>query len=326
MPLFGCLLSPADVRHSTPTAQFIARHCHMATSAGGLYFAAAEPTRGEFRLEAFREVTRFATAALLPLRAHPLVWHEQLPNWVYSLSTAAASNALQHHIGAVMLTAPSIVKQWDVLNEPIAPATEAGILRESVWRVRLGEDYPLHVLRWARAAAESAELGINEFGIEDASPQADIKRARALRLLERLATQSAPLDYLGIQGHLSTERRTPHRKLQSFLSEVRGFGLRVHVTELDVNDRDSSASTQVRDAAVADAYESFLEAVAESGCIDTVTTWGLTDPRSWLQQSSQRPDSRPLRPLLFDENFQPKQSWRVFRRFVKVKNSHLAPA
>jgi endo-1,4-beta-xylanase len=298
----------------------------MATSAGALYFDATAPRQGEYNLENFREVSRFATAAFLPLRAHPIVWHEHMPAWLQSLSAAETSDALQRHVLAVMRAAPGIVRQWDVLNEPIAPASEAGPLRDSFWRARLGEDYPLHVLRWARGANQTAELGINEFGIEDDSRQADVKRARTLRLLDRLASQSAPLDYLGIQGHLSTERRTDKQRLKSFLADVRSFGLRVHITELDVNDRDRSADTNSRDAAVADAYESFLEAVAESGCVDTVTTWGLTDPLSWLQQSSRRPDSRPLRPLLFDENFEPKQSWRVFRQFVRIKNAHLAPA
>jgi endo-1,4-beta-xylanase len=45
-----------------------------------------------------------------------------------------------------------------------------------------------------------------------------------------------------------------------------------------------------------------------------VITWGLADKYSWLTTEAPRRDGQPVRPLLFDQDFNPKPAFEAVRR------------
>ena len=89
------------------------------------------------------------------------------------------------------------------------------------------------------------------------------------------------------------------------IADVRKMGLKVLVTEMDVNDRYVAAEVETRDAAVALMYGSYLGTVLQDPAVIAVLTWGITDKYTWLNGEDSRADGQPERPLPFDAALQP---------------------
>jgi endo-1,4-beta-xylanase len=149
---------------------------------------------------------------------------------------------------------------------------------------------------------------LNEMGLEYEGGEAQAKRRAMLALLEAERGAGAPIQALGIQSHLDAASRPGrHSELRAFLREVAASGLKVMITELDVDDRRVPGGVAERDAAVADAYRAFLDLVLEEAPVLSVATWGLTDRRSWLGAGA----ARPARPLPLDRALRRKPAWRA---------------
>jgi endo-1,4-beta-xylanase len=91
-----------------------------------------------------------------------------------------------------------------------------------------------------------------------------------------------------------------------FLDAVTAMGLRLLVTEFDVNDKGLPADIATRDRAVAELGRSYLELMLSYPQLDTLMCWGLSDRYSWLQSTSPRADGLPKRPCPYDESMKAK--------------------
>ena len=110
-----------------------------------------------------------------------------------------------------------------------------------------------------------------------------------------------------------------------FLREVASRGLRIVLTEMDVQDKRGGPDIKARDADVAARYTAVLDAALDEPAVKAVVVWGLCDRYTWLDGSQHpnlgRPDGLPTRPLPFDENLAPKPAFyailEAFRRAPK---------
>ena len=284
---------------------------------------ALQPSEGQFDLAPLRAVTAFAQAHQQRVRGHALVWHNAMPDWLnrrLADGAAAARAALETHFTSILPATRQVIRDWDVVNEPIANAPGAdnpqagpNPLRESPWFRALGPDYIELAFRLARSLDPTLRLTLNEYGIEEATPDADIKRNRLLALLRRLLDRGAPLDALGIQAHLQLRRPFDAQVFGRFLAEIRGMGLAILITELDVREADQlPPDIAARDNAVAQRVREFCTTATQAGC-RTIITWGLTDRHSWLTQDPDvaRRDNIPTRGLPFDAAWQRKPMWHA---------------
>ena len=284
---------------------------------------ALQPEEGRFDFAPLTPLIAFAQANQQRLRGHALLWHEAMPAWLapaLAESPARARALLEGHVTTVLGATRASIRDWDVVNEPIAnppgsdnPQAGDNPLRESPWFRALGRDYIETALRWARAQDPTLRLTINEYGIEEATPDAEIKRARLLGLLRHLLDRGCPLDALGIQAHLQLRRPFQAEPFARFITEVRGMGLAVLITELDVREADQlPPSIEARDAAVAARTTEFLRATVDAGA-RSIITWGLSDRDSWLVREAAvaRPDGVATRGLPFDETLARKPMWHA---------------
>jgi endo-1,4-beta-xylanase len=313
--LFGSALSIADLDSTVPIAELVGSRCGIVATSGPLYWQRVQPERGRFAFANAERILAFAAQAGVPARGHTLVWHLLTPTWVHEARDRTTTRAiLQEHIGTVVRHFRGRIHSWDVVNEPLEPGDgRADGLRTSPFLETLGPDYIGVAMRAAREADPDALLGVNEYGLEGDRPSHAARREAMMALLARLRTEGAPLDYLGIQGHLVGGDSYSVKGLGTFIARVRDLGVRVLVTELDVDDSSFGANISERDAAVADVYDRFLTVALGHGPIDAVLTWGLCDRSSWLQSRAPRKDGLAQRPLPFDDELRPKRAWDVLR-------------
>jgi len=212
---------------------------------------------------------------------------------------------------------------WDVVNEPIPDnAVSEGDRRPCFWSNLLGDRYIPFALETAAAADPNAKLTINEYDVEYAEQPYLMKRAALRRLVFELLDAGAPLHAVGLQCHLRGATRIDVDGLAHFVGELRGAGLGVYVTELDVNDSDLPADPRQRDEIIARQVHDVLSAVASAGPLDNVLTWGLSDRYSWISQMFPRADKLPNRPLPLDREFQPKPFMATLETFTGAATRH----
>lgn len=256
----------------------------------------------------------FLKARGIRLHGHTLVWYIYRPKAFERIvgDRAAFANAYRNYILAVAGRYRGQAVGWDVVNEPTAE--DGAGYRDCLWSQAFGMSYVDRALSHAREADPNAVLFVNEYNLESL-PR---KRATFLRLIEDLLKRGAPLGGIGCQMHMAWDQDPA--AIAPMMRELAGFGLPIHISELDVTTRVrglSAAGPDQRLAAqarlVGAAAEAFMALPARQRY--AFTTWGLRDRDSWLRSPLQKGDPND-RPLLFDDAGRPKPAARTFVEVV----------
>jgi endo-1,4-beta-xylanase len=263
----------------------VLRECAYVTPERELKWAAIEPRRGELSLAPIDRLISLAAANGLQVRGHTLLWHRSVPGWAGEALAQSKDWALiRKHFASVIPRYNDAIKQWDVVNEPIQTGYRMDGLRDSVFLRAFGPDYIGRALREARQLAPRASLMINEYGLDYDIPVERDRRYLFLRLLESLKSAGAPLDAVGIQGHLDLAKRPFTAKVfADFLQDIANFGLGIVITELDVKEYDYGAAVEERDRRVADEVGRYLDVAFAQPAVKGLVSWGLSDRHSWLE-------------------------------------------
>src|SRR5271165_3046798 len=189
----------------------------------------------------------YAQAHTMAVRGHTLVWHNQVPAWVTGggYNMAQLSAILQDHITTVMGHYAGKVYGWDVVNEAF---NDDGTMRDTIWYDQpgigfagMGTQYIEQALDWAHAADPAAKLYYNYYNDETMNVKSDAIYAMA----QDIKTRGVPLDGIGFQFHVDLTFDDPNT-LASVASNFQRFaalGLDIHITELDIRLKDSSAAS-----------------------------------------------------------------------------------
>jgi endo-1,4-beta-xylanase len=299
-------LTVADFSQSViREADFIVREWEMK-------WGVIEKVRGTRQYGTPQKIVDFANANGLSVRGHTLVWHRNIPAWAVEALNNKEYGVMQRHIRS-MVANFGVVQDWDVVNEAIEPTHgRADNLRESPFLTALGPGYIGEAFRSARAMAPGARLVYNDYGFEY-ELETHRKRRRALiRLLERLKVTSVPVDAVGLQAHLVTrDLKFDPVAYAAFLKKIADLGLKIIITELDIQDTDLPADIGERDRILADHIARYLDVVLAEPAVTGVLTWGLSDRYTWLNNDpkAKRPDGLPSRPLPLDDKMQRKPIW-----------------
>jgi len=272
-----------------------------------LKWRVTHPTATTWNWTGADTILAFAEAHHLAVRGHTLLWSKESANppWLIGITDPAAFRAavldsitteVSHYAGRI--------RRWDVVNEPLASSGSS--LDDNVFLRRLGPDYVELALRTAHAADPSAELWISESGLEYGTSRADA----FIALLDGLIAKGVPLHGVSIEAHLLSPTAIPAGRLASVVTRLRSRNLQVALTELDV----PTGPTRDEQAQVA-AYRQTVGECLQNGCGE-VTTWGVSDSATWLDDPATRADLPVLRqypaasrPLLLDEHFATKPAY-----------------
>ena len=257
-------------------------------------------------------VVDFAQREGLEVRGHTLVWGQPsgngIPPWLNALTDrdafrAAVLDGIATQVGRYR----GRVQRWDVVNEPLI--LMGGGLQQNVFAQRMGSDYIELALRATRSADPNVELWINENATEYLPSKAD----ELVELVRDLKSRGVPLDGVGLQTHLTVDLPLPAGAISDLVGRLRVLGVQVAVTEADVP---GGSPNRDADAQVA-MWKQVAQECVTSGCVE-LTTWGVSDAHTWLDDSGSRQNSPflqafpvPTRPLLFDEKLRAKPAFQA---------------
>jgi endo-1,4-beta-xylanase len=268
---------------------------------------------------------------------HNLVWHNQVPKWVFEDDKGAPLNRkkllkrLRDHISTVVGRYKGRIKGWDVVNEAL---DEDGSLRQSPWLKIIGPDYIEEAFKAAHKADPNAELYYNDYSLEN-----EPKRNGAIALIKKLKAKGITVTGVGMQGHISLIWPTLEQEDAS-IAAFAVLGLKVMITEFDIDvlpRRDQNQTAEVSQSAeyqaklnpyvdglpgavqqaLADRYAGLFGVfLKHRDVITRVTFWGVADNSSWLNNWPIR--GRTSYPLLFDRQGHPKPAFDAVIRAAQA--------
>jgi endo-1,4-beta-xylanase len=266
-----------------------------------------------------------------------LVWDEGFgEGWAegeaFELSEQEAREILFGTLEATVSRYAGRMAGWIVVNEIVANGNEGerGMRTDYPWYQTIGRSFAAEAFHLARQNDPEATLVLNEFGFETVNEFGDRpepRRRNALKIIDELQRQNVPLDAFGIQGHLLADRfhqRFDPKAYRRFLAEIADRGLDILITELDVLDDGLPADISVRDRAIADIYERYLDTVLKEPAVKSVMPFGLSDRYTWLQEDFPREDGAERRPLPYDSDLEKKRAYWELRESLRQARNRRA--
>jgi endo-1,4-beta-xylanase len=289
---FGAAIDP-DALDERPYRELATGQLTSVTPENAMKWGPAEPLRGQFNWSRADDLVAFAKAHGQKVRGHTLVWHSQLPQWLITgaFQPAEVKDLMVAHVTQEASRYKGAIYAWDVVNEAFA---DDGSWRHSIWYDAMGPDYVAIALRAARAADPDAKLYINDYNVETDSP-----KMRALYdLVASLKRAGEPIDGVGLQSHFIAGKMPAD--FQAVMEKFAALGVDVAVTELDLR-IPLPADEKALSAQAADFANVIHACKATPRCVG-VTTWGVTDDRSWVPTFFSGYGAA----LPFDEMYHPK--------------------
>jgi endo-1,4-beta-xylanase len=298
----------------------VTRQFNSITPENLLKFESVQRQPGVFTFDAQDRYVAFGTDRGMTVIGHTLVWHSQTPAWVWTAADGAPADRatllerMRTHITTVVGRYKGRIRGWDVVNEAL---NDDGTMRDSPWRRGIGDDYIAKAFEFANQADPGAELYYNDYNLATRPA----KRAGAIRIVKELQQRGLRVDAVGEQGHWRLD--TPaNAEIDQTIAELRATGLKVMITELDVNllppggpPTPGQAPPPAANPYVnglpddvqralaqryADAFRVFLK---HRDALTRVTFWGVSDADSWLNRG------RANHPLLWDRQRRPKPAF-----------------
>lgn len=318
--VYGCAAATYELKDAAFSAA-LAREAGILSAEYEMKRAALEPSRGQYDFSGGDGLLAFARAHGMAFRGHTLVWDHSNPPWLAdALQQPNAEPLLTDYIAAIVGHYKGRVRSWDVVNEVLQPTDgRRDGLRDTLWLKRFGPGYIDMAFHAARQADPAALLVYNDWGCEWGAPENDRFRAATLDFLSHALARGVPIQALGLQGHLSAfGTQVDQKKLAVFLDAVRGMGLKILVTEHDVDDSGGPSDIALRDRAVADASRRFLDVMLDNPATQAVLTWGLSDrfldPPGWRDRLA----GRYPRKLPLDRDYNRKPMWNAMAKAFRA--------
>jgi endo-1,4-beta-xylanase len=310
-------------------AALVAAQFNRVTPENELKWGSLERQPGVLDFSQADAFVAYAARHGMEVHGHALVWHHQVPAWVFQNDAGAPAtraqllDRLDRHMRALAEHFQGRVPYWDVVNEAF---NDDGSLRDTPWRKILGEDYLAEVFLLAHKHFPEAKLVYNDFSMEKPG-----KRDAAVRLVQTFRQRGVRIDAIGTQSHFQLTTPTLEA-IDESLAAFAGAGVEVLVSELDVDVLPPAYQNQGADLSVnaelsaqlnpypeclpsdvaeraaqrwADIFKVFSK---HSKHVHSVTLWGVSDRYSWLNNWPVR--GRTNYALLFDRDLRAKRSWQ----------------
>jgi len=319
-------------------AIIVEKHFNVITAENVMKWAHIHPEPNRYDFAAADRFVEFGEKNKMFIVGHTLVWQHQVPSWVFKEDANGPPGPdvvlprMKDHIFTVVGRYKGRVKGWDVVNEALS---DAGHFQRTKWYQTFGDSFVAKAFEYAHEADPDAELYYNDYSLEKPA-----KREACIRIVKDLKAKGLRIDGVGIQGHWGMDFPT-QEELETFIDAMAALGVKVMVTEMDIDVLPAALDYQGADINVkvelkeklnpyvnglpddvqkklADRYaELFTILVKHKNTVSRVTLWGVYDKTSWLNDWPVR--GRTSYPLLFDRNYQPKPAFYAVIKAADMK-------
>ena len=284
-------------------------HYNRLTPESALKFGPLRPSPSTYSFWEADSLIALAYRNNAQVHGHTLIWHMQNPHWLENYS-GDFETLLKEHISTVVSRYKNSIQSWDVLNEAI---TADGLLRNSIWKQKIGSDYIYLAFKAAQEANPNAELFYNDFNLS-INPK---KLNAVIDLCLSLKARGIHIAGIGMQMHSATSF-PERRELAEAVEKIWRAGFKVHFSELDISVNIIGNKTQITNQDLQDQREKYFDIVSVFQQIPKeyqfgITHWGVGDPDSWLASYFNRIDAG----LLFDEAYSPKPAYCGFKNALE---------
>lgn len=237
-------------------------------------WAPLEPVRDQLNWEPLDAAYALAKDNGLPFRFHTLVWGNQQPNWVRSLSPEEQLEELTERYAQIAARYPSL-DYVEVVNEPMNDPPRqrneddaaSGNYYEALGGAgSTGWDWILTAYRMAREHFPDSKLVINEYNVTNSEESTE----RYLSIVRLLQAENL-IDVVAVQGHAFSTTVDAAITKQN-LDRLASTGLPLMITEFEIDGPTDEA--QLAD------YQRVFPVLWEHPSVVGVTFWGWR-PGMW---------------------------------------------
>ena len=271
----GCAFSPSSL-------DGFAAYWNQSTPENDGKWGVVERQRGVMDWSALDEAYDAAKENGHLFHMHVLVWGQQQPDWIESLSTAEQRTEIEEWFAAVATRYPKI-DYLEVVNEPLhAPPSGIGsgnYIEALGGAGSTGWEWVVESFRLARQYFPGAQLMINDFNIIGNSR----KTEEYISIIELLQAELL-IDIIGVQTHSFTTMGKSAALMKANLDLLAATGLPIQITEMDVDGADNLGGDpivyQQNDALQLSQYQRIFPVFWEHPAVMGVTLWGFR-PGLW---------------------------------------------
>lgn len=268
------------------------------------------PSKEEFNFANLDAVFAYADENDMPVRVQHMLWGDEkwLPEWLTTgnYSDEELLTIIENHVKTVAERYKGRVREYSVVNEAFSRKLETGGNKDW-WGQRLDFSYIDSAFIWARETDPNAVLLLNDFGNEYDSPITTLMYDYVSGALAR----GIPIDGIGMQMHISGSQQASKEDVKATMRKFASLGLKVYVTEFDVNMHDFDGSEEEKNQKQADIYREMVAACVEVGAeiCPNFGFLGLIDRQSWYNGIG----LDEADPLMFTSDYTPKPAFFAVR-------------
>lgn len=226
-------------------------------------WGSVEATRDQMNWTELDTAYQFAKQHGLRFKLHTLIWGQQQPSWLTSLTAEQQLAEIEQWMSLAAQRYPD-VQLVDVVNEPLhaAPAYSAALGGPGV----TGWDWVVKSFELARKYFPKAELLLNDYNVE----AVDSSATDYIAIINLLKARGL-IDGIGLQAHFL--ERAEVSVVAGNLDRFAATGLPIYVSELDLNlSNDARQAQKMRDL-----FTLFWQHPSVLG----VTHWGFLQGNVW---------------------------------------------
>jgi endo-1,4-beta-xylanase len=204
----------------------------------------------------------------IPIRGHAIFWEPEKwqPRWVPKLDDEQLKAAVEYRMDSAVTHFRGTFVHWDVNNE---------MLHGSFFKDRLGEGIHAWMFKRARELDPDVKLFVNEFNILSVDQNfTEVQTDEYIAHIRMLREQGAPIDGVGIQGHIWYEDILAHPQvIKQRLDKVAALGLSIWISEFDTADADEKVN--------ADRLELVYRTAYSHPAVEGIMMWIFWAGNSW---------------------------------------------
>jgi endo-1,4-beta-xylanase len=254
------------------------------------------------------------------IRASHLLWGnpDVLPAWLKNghYTRDQYIQIMEQYIKDVVGRYRGRVREWSIANEATIRSWTPGM---DFWNGKIGLEYIALAFQTARQADPNGVLifnDVNNQSSQDTGSSGVVNKMYAT--VKQLKSQGVPIDVVGMQMHLLQpwETSVPPQKADviATMQKFAALGVRIDVTEMDVDLARQPGTQAEKWAFEADVYRDMMEACLESGVCDSFATWDISDATSWISCTAKGClNEKNADPLMFDPSYAPKPAYFAVR-------------